>query len=180
MTLQVIGLLPTVLPAERDGISDDEIQAQLNRILSSKVFARSRRMRRFLEYTVEQSLLNNSTSVKEYTVALCVYDKPASFDPRMDPIVRVEASRLRSKLRDYYEDEGRSDPILISIRKNGYSPTYERWNSRPAAPVSMCLDIKVFDDPQEANICAVVSERPSPLEYGKTPREFPNRKFRLA
>ena len=90
--------------AERDGISQTEIRAELDRIVSSNVFARSDRMKRFLTFAVEQSLSSDGTPVKEYTIALAVYDKPDSFDPRIDPIVRVEASRLRAKLREYYED----------------------------------------------------------------------------
>lgn len=106
---------------------------ELERITSSKVFSRSDRMKRFLNYAVEQSFLNSDGAVKEYAVALAVYDKTDSFDPRIDPIVRVEASRLRAKLREYYEDDGQNDPILISIRKKGYSAVCKKRRPRPLA-----------------------------------------------
>ena len=115
----------------QDGISQAEIRSELERIVSSKVFARSERMKRFLTFAVEQSLSSNGTPVKEYTIALAVYDKPHSFDPRIDPIVRVEASRLRAKLREYYEDEGRNNPVTISMRKKGYSALYKKRKPKP-------------------------------------------------
>ncbi|HEX4999774.1 MAG TPA: hypothetical protein VFY29_16260, partial [Terriglobia bacterium] len=94
-------------------------------------------MRRFLRFAVEQSLKKHSAPVKEYAVALAVYDKPASFDPRIDPIVRVEASRLRAKLREYYADEGRDDSIVVAIRKGGYSAIFrKRRGAIPSARLS--------------------------------------------
>ena len=95
-------------------------------------------MKRFLQFAVEQTLLGDATGVKEYAVALAVYDKPESFDPRTDPIVRVEASRLRAKLREYYEDEGRDDPVVISIRKGGYSAVFKK--RRKTSPRKVALD----------------------------------------
>ena len=106
------------------------MRAQLSRILSSDAFARSDRMKRFLSYVVEQWMKHSDSGLKEYTIALAVYDKPASFDSRLDPIIRVEASRLRAKLREYYEDEGSNDGIAISLRKRGYSAVIKQRNSR--------------------------------------------------
>lgn len=116
--------------SKRDTISEAEVRSELDRIVSSKVFARSERMKRFIRYAVEQSLLNGGASLKEYAIAMAVYDKPQSFDPRIDPIVRVEASRLRAKLREYYEDEGRNDPIVVTIRKRGYSAVCRKRKTR--------------------------------------------------
>jgi tetratricopeptide (TPR) repeat protein len=107
-------------------MSEKKILEELERILSSKVFSRSERMKRFLKYAVDQALSGHAAAVKEYAVALAVYDKPESFDPRIDPIVRVEASRLRAKLREYYEEEGRNDPVGITIRKAGYAALFKK------------------------------------------------------
>jgi serine/threonine-protein kinase len=96
----------------------------LKRILASDVFVRSERMKRFLNFTVEQTLLGKTDSLKEYSIALAAFDKLESFDPRVDPIVRVEAGRLRSKLREYYESEGRGDDLVITFRKRSYVPTF--------------------------------------------------------
>ncbi len=100
------------------------IKRHLEKIIKSPIFANSDRMRRFLDFTVEQALNGKETSLKEYSIALAVFDKPQSFDPRLDPIVRVEAGRLRSKLREYYEGPGRFDPIRITYRRRSYIPQF--------------------------------------------------------
>jgi tetratricopeptide (TPR) repeat protein len=134
--------------AGRDGIgiAKEEVRAELERVVSSTVFSRSERMKRFLTYAVEQSLSADSAGVKEYTIALAVYDKSESFDPRIDPIVRVEASRLRAKLREYYEDEGRDDPVIISIRKKGYSALFKKRQPQPLADSAALLAQAIVSD----------------------------------
>jgi tetratricopeptide (TPR) repeat protein len=97
-------------------------------------------MKRFLRFAVEQSLLKPSASVKEYAVALAVYDKPESFDPRADPIVRVEASRLRAKLQEYYSTEGCDDAVVISIRKGRYSAIVRRNQTATAQRIEQGPD----------------------------------------
>ncbi len=113
-------------------LTPSAIKSQLDRVVVGKGFRQSERMKRFLTLAVERSLLGKPATLKEYEVALAVYDKPATFDPRIDPIVRVEASRLRAKLREYYEDEGRNDPIVISIRKGSYAAVFRKRRSGPA------------------------------------------------
>jgi serine/threonine-protein kinase len=81
-------------------------------------------MRRFLHYTVEEALAGKASTLKEYSIALNVYDKPHSFDPRLDPIIRVEANRVRTKLREYYDTEGDRDPVVISLPKRTYKPQF--------------------------------------------------------
>jgi tetratricopeptide (TPR) repeat protein len=108
-----------------DRLAKAVIRKQLRRILNSTPFSRSERMRRFLRYTVEQTLHGQLASLKEYSIALNSYDKPATFDPRLDPIIRVEANRLRTKLREYYETEGRFDPVVISLPKKSYQPQFK-------------------------------------------------------
>src|ERR1041385_7967296 len=137
------------MPAGRDGISETEVRAELGLILSSKVFARSERMKRFLTYTVEESLLPGGSSVKEYAIALAVYDKPETFDPRMDPIVRVEASRLRAKLREYYDDEGQNDFVVISIRKRGYSAVYKKRRPSFVSDAALTVAREALATPEE-------------------------------
>jgi tetratricopeptide (TPR) repeat protein len=119
--------------------SERAIRDQLERIFASPMFARSERMKRFLEYVIDQSLKAKGGALKEYAIALAVYDKPDSFDPRIDPIVRVEASRLRAKLREYYDEMGPDDPLVISLRKKGYAPVIRKRTLRrirgPRAPI---------------------------------------------
>lgn len=101
----------------------EAIRRQLDRILSSRIFFSSLRSQNFLRYSVEKSLLSGPAP-KEYEIALEVFDRRTDYDPTVDATVRVEASRLRSRLREYYDTEGRFDPILIEIPKGGYSAVF--------------------------------------------------------
>jgi adenylate cyclase len=104
------------------GISPEAVRAQLDKILSSPTFVRSRRLGRFLRFTIEQALEGRQATLKEYLVGVEVFNKMESFDPRIDSIVRVEARRLRSKLEHYYQTEGADDPIVIQFLKGSYVP----------------------------------------------------------
>lgn len=113
------------LPVEA-GISAVAIQAQLEKILANADFARSERLSRFLRYAVEQTIQGQGEQIKEHTLGIEVFDKRPSYDTRIDPIVRVEATRLRSKLKEYYATEGRDDPILIELHKGSYMPAFQK------------------------------------------------------
>ena len=105
--------------------SEEALRTQLKKMLQSEAFARSRRLRRFLRFCVEQTLLDQTENLKEYSIGLEVFEKPESFDPRMDSIVRVVARRLRSMVDYYYQNEGKDDPILIKFRCGSYVPSFE-------------------------------------------------------
>jgi len=94
----------------------------MERILSSGMFIRSKRLGRFLRFTVEQYLEGRQDALKEYLVGVEVFNKSETFDPRIDSIVRVEARRLRSKLDKYYATEGKDDSLVIQFRKGSYVP----------------------------------------------------------
>ncbi len=97
------------------------IEQQLERVLRSRIFERAQRSQRFLRYLVESALAQPPVVPKEFTIAIDVFDRDASYDPSVDATVRVEASRLRSRLREYYDEEGRDDPWLIEVPKGGYA-----------------------------------------------------------
>ena len=107
----------------RSQLSDPAIRAQLERILASDVFARSQQLRRFLSFVVEQTVSGQGPTLKESVLAHELYGKGTDFDGGTDPVVRVDARRLRDKLREYYQ--GRSDPIIISLPKGSYAPVFE-------------------------------------------------------
>jgi TolB-like protein len=104
------------------GFSPSAVSSELDKILSSSTFIRSKRLGRFLRFTVEQCLEGRQGALKEYLVGVEVFNKLETFDPRIDSIVRVEARRLRSKLEKYYMTEGRDDHIVIQFRKGSYVP----------------------------------------------------------
>jgi TolB-like protein/Tfp pilus assembly protein PilF len=134
----------------------DQIQEQVEKIVRSPIFIRSNRMQRFLRFTIEQTLKGEGDSLKEYPIALAVFDKPPSFDPRLDPIVRVEAGRLRSKLREYYEGPGSRDAIRIIYRKRSYVPHFEDQILLPGADKPTILPAS---DIRPLHVAAEGSER---------------------
>src|SRR5271167_4384500 len=132
----------TVNPIEEtatalNGVPAAEIRAQLDLILRSRAFIQSHRIRRFLQFVVEESLLGQPHRLKEYLIGLEVFDRREAFDPRVDSIVRVEARRLRNKLEEYYRTEGQEDPVRVLLQKGSYVPIFEyRHASAPAAAPS--------------------------------------------
>jgi tetratricopeptide (TPR) repeat protein len=119
-----------------NGVPAVEIKSELDRILRSRAFIQSHRIRRFLQFVVEESLLGQPHRLKEYLIGLEVFDRREAFDPRVDSIVRVEARRLRNKLEEYYRTEGQEDPVRVLLRKGSYVPIFEyrHAGSSSAAP----------------------------------------------
>ena len=101
------------------------VRAQLHRILASDTFSRSKRLSDFLRYLVEETLRGSGGGLKEGVIGRELYRRGNDFDVAIDQIVRVDARRLRDKLREYYS-ESTDDPILIAIPKGSYIPVFER------------------------------------------------------
>lgn len=96
------------------------VTRQIERIVASRPLVNAKRSQRLLRYLVDAALANPPQVVKEYTLAIDVFDRDASYDPAVEGAVRVEAGRLRTRLRDYYSEEGKNDPLLIELPKGGY------------------------------------------------------------
>lgn len=101
------------------------VRAELHRILSSSTFQHAKHAQRFLRHIVEAVLAGRGTDLKEYTVGIEVFGKDASFDPRIDSIVRTEARRLRARLQDFYDAEADQGNCRIVLRKGSYVPSFE-------------------------------------------------------
>jgi TolB-like protein len=113
----------------------DEVRRQLDKLLASHWFARSERMCRFLRFAVERTLAGTVGDIKEYLVGVEVFDRGADYDPRVDPIVRVEARRLRAKLEAYYASAGKDDAVLINFPKGAYAATFlDRTKAQQVEP----------------------------------------------
>jgi TolB-like protein/tetratricopeptide (TPR) repeat protein len=112
-----------------EGVTAATVRNQLANILASDSFSLSDRLSRFLRFVVEHVLDGKTEPLKEYVIGVEVFDKDESFDPRVDSIVRVEAARLRTKLKEYYGEEGRSDPVRIELAKRGYVPVFRYLHS---------------------------------------------------
>ena len=122
--------------------SDHEVRTQLEKILASAGFRNSERMRRFLRTTVERTLNGATDQLKEFSLGHDVFDRGEGYDPRSDSIVRVEARRLRKKLRAYYDGEGLLDHIVIEFHSGSYVPTFSRASLASPAIKEKGLDRK--------------------------------------
>jgi TolB-like protein len=122
----------TVDPAK---VAHSAIGEQLNRILASKTFRQADRLKRFISFIVEETIAGRGERLKEFVVGVEVFGKPESFDPRNDPIVRVQARRLRAQLSRYYREEAPNSEMLIELPKGGYAPVFKPLKSAPVRRV---------------------------------------------
>jgi hypothetical protein len=123
-------------PISEGGIAPEAIREELSRILESAIFIQSDRLGRFLRYTVETTLAGDAETLKEYLIGTEVYDRKPPYHPSVDSIVRSEARRLRSKLREYYESVGRNDSVFIYYRPGSYVPAFRRRDNQERAGVA--------------------------------------------
>jgi adenylate cyclase len=106
-------------------ISSSAVRDQLERVLSADGFKRSPRMAGFLRFVVSETLAGNADRLKEYVIAVDVFGRDTSFDPNTSAVVRVEASRLRHRLQEYFLGPGRDDPIEIALPPGSYVPSFK-------------------------------------------------------
>lgn len=121
-------------PYPSESPSEQEIRAELERILQSSLFLQSDRLGRFLRFAIENALAGDTDLLKEYVIGTEVYDRKPPYHPSQDSIVRTEARRLRAKLREYYEIEGKQNPVFIYFRTGTYVPLFRRNDAAQAAP----------------------------------------------
>jgi TolB-like protein/Tfp pilus assembly protein PilF len=112
---------------------DSLVRSQLDKVLASELFLRSERLSGFLRFVVEETLNGRGETLKEPVLAHQLYGKAADFDGATNPIVRVDARRLRDKLREYYADQT-GDPLVIALPKGSYVPTFDRAADTAPAP----------------------------------------------
>jgi hypothetical protein len=112
------------------------VREQLERVLASRYFLDAEGRGRFLRFVVEQALADRAAGLKEYVIGVEVFGRGEAFDPKADSIVRVEARKLRAKLEEYYQNEGRADHLRIEIPKGG--PTLSYGDCRTGSDVVLC------------------------------------------
>jgi hypothetical protein len=103
----------------------NECQRQVERVLQSTSFHNASMLQQLLRYLVQKTLDPSTEALKEYTIGIEAWGRPLDFDPKADPIVRVQIHRLRQKLKEYYDSDGLHDSILIEIPKGQYLPIFE-------------------------------------------------------
>lgn len=168
------------------GITAKQIRAQRDRILASETFSLSRRQSAFLKHVINAALEGEADKLKESALGVNVFEKDRSFDPRVDSIVRVEATRLRAKLREYYGGDGIGDPVRIEIPKGHYVPSFcltdatESGRSLPrqqyvwlGIAIAVLIAVLVFSTYQvsqrDPNSLAVMQQLPAPLSIAVLP-----------
>jgi TolB-like protein/Flp pilus assembly protein TadD len=134
---------------DRDGIPvqapvpPELARAILKKLLSSPHFSNARRLGEFLQLVTLKAASGDAARIDERLIASEIYGRP-DYDPALDSIVRVEANRLRAKLRDYYEAEGRGDPVRLRLPPESCVPLFEVVPSaQPAAGARRPLRLAV-------------------------------------
>ena len=111
--------------AETVAPNTEQCEQQVRRILQSTTFRNATTLQQLLQFLAAKTTTGSSDVLKEYTIGVEALGRKQDFDPKVDPIVRVQSHRLRLKLKEYYDTEGRHDPVLIQIPKGHYLPTFE-------------------------------------------------------
>ena len=104
--------------------TEEAVRQQLNKILASRQFINSPNLHDFLRFIVEKTLAGEAADIKGYTVATQVLGRKSDFDPNLDPIVRIQAGRLRRALEQYYRVPGKNDAVVIDVPKGSYVPVF--------------------------------------------------------
>lgn len=138
------------------------VNHHLDQALTSPLFRKAERQSRFLRFVVDAALQSPEPTIKEFDIGIAVYDRRADYDPRTDPIVRVEAARLRARLREYYEVTP-PDRIRIDIPKGHYVPRFIPVEGGPAeADSDLSILVPPFrclgSDPADQNFCDGLTE----------------------
>jgi len=116
--------------------TEAEVRAQLARVRSSAEFDAPDRARKFLTYVIEETVAGRADRIKAYSIATEVFGRDASFDAQLDPVVRIEAGRVRRALERYYLVAGQGDELVITIPKGGYVPAFAWRSQAPTGGVS--------------------------------------------
>ncbi len=161
-------LVPAIADPSRSHASADDVRAQLERILQDVSFRASKRRREMLRFIVEETLAGREDRLKGVTLAFDVFERDETFDQQSDPVVRIEARRLRNDLNSYYVDAGHQDPVRITIPKGGYVPHFA-WQNRearapapPPGPHPQDAPLSSTDAPApNSTDAAAIPERPS-------------------
>ena len=159
---------------------------QIQRILQSPSFRNALTLQQLLQYLATRALDANSEPIKEYTIGVEAFGRPQDFDPKTDTIVRVQVHRLKQKLREYYESEGRRDPIVVEIPKEQYVPSFfevagdhETKDNRYASPVASNLDAYSPSDLVHKNPIEAKRSRRKQERFHPGPARLPGDRNRI-
>ena len=146
----------------------DEVRRQLQRILASRDFVASERNRRFLRHIVECTL--RGETARGYEIATLVFGRPKTFNPTSDPIVRIEAGKLRRDLETYYLKSGKFDPIRITVPRGGYRTAFTRNEELEASPSPSREGLAIL----RAALLGLAGSPQAATAWGELTREYPD------
>jgi len=115
-------------------LGENETRAQLSRVLRSQVLRDSEMLWNFLSFIVNETFNPEGIRLKQYSIAFHAFNSPADFDPTADPIVRIQASRLRRIFEQYYREEGVADPVIIFLPKGSYVLVFTYASNKEPTP----------------------------------------------
>jgi hypothetical protein len=156
-------MIPAIDPGieEDSGPSQAERTRQIRLILASRSFRSAPLLQKFLEFIISESSEGRQKELSEYAIATQVFGRPSNFDPASDTIVRAQAYRLRSKLKEYYENEGKEERVIVEVPKGHYVPTFSfRQDAKAAAP-------ETDDGPEDVDPSGVTTTLPLPKRQSR-------------
>src|SRR3979411_2987292 len=112
-------------PLSTDNLLNDERWQLVQRIISSPPFQKGTRLRDLLQYVTEQTIRGHAHELTEQQIGSILFHKPSGYSPLEDSSVRVHARQLRLKLHEYFDEEGRNEPLILSIPKGSYTPIFK-------------------------------------------------------
>ncbi|MEP9379484.1 hypothetical protein ABLE91_22420 [Aquabacter sp. CN5-332] len=148
--MTLVSLDPDSPPEEaapKANAADGDVRAALARVLAAEEFVSSPRLADFLRFIVEATLSGRAEEIKGYTIAVEALGRPTSFDPQSDPIVRVEATRLRRALERYYGSAGPDETLEIVVPKGSYVPAFRARGTGVEAPAPVEPALPVLAPP---------------------------------
>jgi hypothetical protein len=168
--------LGSISPGESTGVGIplEEQREQLGKVLHSEVFRGAPGLQRFLEYIASKTIDGFSDEIKEYTIGKELLGRTEDYDPRVDTVVRVQARRLREKLKEYYDCEGAQDDILLAIPKGHYVPCFSRRppsvppNGESQASSEQLPEQHIRDDAEHGKHAAESEHPPLPKSRGRS------------
>jgi hypothetical protein len=158
----------TAPAANRQEFSIEEAQQQTQRIIHSNALRNSLTLQNLLQFLVTRTTDGSPDGLKEYTIGVEAFGRKPDFDPKTDTIVRVQTHRLRQKLKEYYQQEGIADPILVEIPKGHYCPTFRLRTDfpEPSAEGDELIDLEAvpasLQPPTPEPLSAKAVEKPVP------------------
>jgi hypothetical protein len=163
-------------------IAREEKLAQLDKILRGRTLHGSESLKAFLRFVVDKSIDNHEGQLKEYVIATEVFGRGSDFDSRVDSVVRVQAGRLRAKLHEYYETEGKDDSLIIDLPKGQYTPVFyyaqkkEGWKTDSGMAASAVSEPYIIPNPSGAapamaeTSIGYANGSPLEAEFARAPR----------